>query len=180
MSDTVWALLRETIILRYDDIKLRLARSLGSKELAGDVLHETYLRLHHSEATGVVQHPESYIFRVALNIATDKRREERRRASQAEILATIRLQDEAPDLSREMEIRSDVDALKNILARLPPRRRAILIAARIDGLSHDVIAKRFNISRTMVQKELRQAIRLCVESLGKVESFGKIDVDGEL
>lgn len=56
-------------------------------------------------------------------------------------------------------------ALKRALAQLPPRRRAILIAARVDGLSHETIAERFDISRTMVQKELRRAIRHCVEYL---------------
>ncbi|WP_165421182.1 sigma-70 region 4 domain-containing protein [Bradyrhizobium sp. Leo170] len=56
------------------------------------------------------------------------------------------------------------------MAELPPRRRAILIAARVDGLSHEVIAERFNISRTMVQKELRRAVSHCVARLGKSES----------
>ena len=55
--------------------------------------------------------------------------------------------------------------MKRALAQLPPRRRAILIAARVDGLSHETIAERFDISRTMVQKELRRAIRHCVEYL---------------
>jgi RNA polymerase sigma factor (sigma-70 family) len=170
MSESVWASLRRTLFVRYDEIRIRLAHSLGSKELADDALHETYLRLHRSDAIGVIQQPESYIFRIALNVATDKRREERRRASQAEVLASIRPQDEALDLSRELEARSEVEALKRALAELPPRRRAILIAARVDGLSHEVIAGRFNISRTMVQKELRRAVSHCVERLGKSES----------
>src|SRR5260221_400138 len=107
MSDSVWASLRQTITLHYDEIKTRLTRSLGSRELADDVLHETFLRLHRSEAIGAIQQPQSYIFRVALNIATDRRREERRRASHAEILAAIRLHEEQPNLSREIEARSD-------------------------------------------------------------------------
>jgi RNA polymerase sigma-70 factor (ECF subfamily) len=174
MSDSVWASLRQTITLHYDEIKSRLARSLGSRELADDVLHETFLRLHRSEAIGAIQQPQSYIFRVELNIATDRRREERRRASHAEILAAIRLHEEQPNLSREIEARSDVEALKRALAQLPPRRRAILIAARVDGLSHETIAERFDISRTMVQKELRRAIRHCVEYLEQSAVAGEL------
>jgi RNA polymerase sigma factor (sigma-70 family) len=174
MSDSVWASLRRTIVLRYGEIRLRLVRSLGSRELADDVLHETWLRLHRTDAVGAVHRPESYILKVALNIATDKRREERRRASQAEVWAAIRPQEQTRDLSRELEARSDVEVLKRALAELTPRRRAILIAARLDGLSHEVIAKRLNISRTMVQKELRRAVRHCIDHLEKV------DPDGEL
>ena len=174
MSDSVWASLRQTITLHYEEIKTRLTRSLGSRELADDVLHETFLRLHRSEAIGAIQQPQSYIFRIALNIATDRRREERRRASHAEILAAIRLHEEQPNLSREIEARSDVEALKRALAQLPPRRRAILIAARVDGLSHETIAERFDISRTMVQKELRRAIRHCVEYLEQSAVEGEL------
>jgi DNA-directed RNA polymerase specialized sigma24 family protein len=104
MSESAWASLRQTIVVRYDEIKLRLARSLGSREAA--------------------------------------------------------------DLSREMDARSSVEALKRAMTAMPARRRAILIAARVDGLAHDVIAKRFAISRTMVQKELRRAISDCVKYLG--------------
>jgi RNA polymerase sigma-70 factor (ECF subfamily) len=165
MSEAGWAILRQAIVLRYDEIRTRLARSLGSRDLAEDVLHETYLRLHRNETVGVIQQPDSYIFRVALNIATDRRREAQRRASQAEVLAAT--QEDAPDLSREMYARLQVEELKQALAELPPRRRAILIAARVDGLSHDVIAERLNISRTIVQKELRRAVLHCAERVGK-------------
>jgi RNA polymerase sigma factor (sigma-70 family) len=167
MSETGWTLLRHVIIGRYEQIRSRLTRSLGSRELAAEVLHETYLRLHRSDAIGVINHPESYIFQIARNIAADMRRNERRRAAQAGSLATILHPDDAPDLAKEMEARSQVNVLKQALSDLSPRRRAILIAARIDGLSHDTIAQRFGTSRTMVQKELRRALEHCVERLGK-------------
>jgi RNA polymerase sigma factor (sigma-70 family) len=160
-----WALLRQLIVTRYDEIKIRLARSLGSSELADEVLHETYLRFHRNDAVGVIEQPDSYIFRTALNIATDKRRAERRRASQAEVMAAIRLQAAPPDLSTEMAARFQVEALKRALTDLTPRRRAIFIAARVDGMGHDAIAERFGISRTMVQKELRRAMHHCIERL---------------
>jgi RNA polymerase sigma factor (sigma-70 family) len=165
MSETGWTLLRHVIIGRYEQIKTRLTRSLGSREFAADVLHETYLRLHRSDAIGVIHHPESYIFQIARNIAADMRRNERRYASQVEVLAAARQPDDVPDLSKEMEARLQVNVLKRALSELSPRRRAILIAARIDGFSHDTIAQRFGISRTMVQKELRNAIGHCVERL---------------
>jgi RNA polymerase sigma factor (sigma-70 family) len=174
MSDTVWAALRRTIVLHYDTIRTRLARSLGSSDLADDALHETWLRLHRADAVGAIQQPESYIFRVALNIAADKRRDERRRASQAEVWAAIRYEDDTPDLAREMEVRFEVEALKRAMAALPPRRRAILIAARLDGMSHETIAERFNISRTMVQKELRRAIKHCVDHLENISPDGEL------
>jgi RNA polymerase sigma factor (sigma-70 family) len=179
MSDPVWASLRTTIALRYDSFRRRLTRSLGSRDLADDALNETWLRLHRTDAVGAIQQAESYIFRMALNIAADTRRSERRRASKTEIWATIRRMDDGPDLAREMEARFEVETLKRAMAELPPRRRAILIAARLDGLSHATIAERFNISRTMVQKELRRAIKYCVERLENVTPDGAHSTAGK-
>ena len=135
-------------------------------------MHETYLRLYRNEAVGAIQKPDAFIFRTALNIATDKRREASRRASLAEILAVTRLAEGAQDLSREMEARLELEVLKRALAELPPRRRAIFIAARVDGISHEEIARRFGLSRTMVQKELRRAIDHCLDRLGENHAEG--------
>ena len=172
MSDSGHASLLQVIVERYDEIRARLARSLGSRDFADEVMHETYLRLYRSEAVGAIQKPDAFIFRTALNVATDKRREASRRASLAEILAVTRLAEGAQDLSREMEARLELEVLKRALAELPPRRRAIFIAARVDGISHEEIARRFGLSRTMVQKELRRAIDHCLDRLGENDAEG--------
>lgn len=172
MSDSGHASLLQVIVERYDEIRARLARSLGSRDFADEVMHETYLRLYRNEAVGAIQKPDAFIFRTALNIATDKRREASRRASLAEILAVTRLAEGAQDLSREMEARLELEVLKRALAELPPRRRAIFIAARVDGISHEEIARRFGLSRTMVQKELRRAIDHCLDRLGENHAEG--------
>jgi len=65
-----------------------------------------------------------------------------------------------------------LEVLKRALAELPPRRRAIFIAARVDGISHEEIARRFGLSRTMVQKELRRAIDHCLDRLGENHAEG--------
>jgi RNA polymerase sigma-70 factor (ECF subfamily) len=172
MSDAGWASLLHAIVERYDEIKTKLARSLGSRDLADEIMHETYLRLQRSDAVGAVQTPEAYFFRTALNIATDRRREAGRRASMTEILAITRLEDGPPDLSREMEARLQVEVLKRALAELPARRRAIFIAARVNGITHEDIARHLGLSRTMVQKELRRAISHCLDRLGENDAEG--------
>jgi RNA polymerase sigma-70 factor (ECF subfamily) len=71
-----------------------------------------------------------------------------------------------------MEARLQIEELKRALAELPPRRRAIFIAARVDGVSHEEIAQRLGLSRTMVQKELRRAISHCLDRLGENDAGG--------
>ncbi|MEX7329343.1 RNA polymerase sigma factor, partial [Pseudomonas aeruginosa] len=64
MSDANRTMLRSFLADRYDDLKQRLSRRLGSAELAGDALQDTYVRLGRAEVAGAVQSPAAYLFRM--------------------------------------------------------------------------------------------------------------------
>jgi|AGTN01.1.fsa_nt_gi RNA polymerase sigma factor, sigma-70 family len=165
MTESVWALLQHRLLLRYEDLKRRLAHQLGSSELAGDALQETWLRLERGGPEAAVRSLDTYLYRIALNIARDHRRAEGRRQASAEIGDVLNVADDRPDAAQTAEARSDLDALKMILAELPARRRAILIAARLDGLPRRDIAAHFGISERFVQRELRDGQDYCVARL---------------
>jgi len=169
MNDTTWQALRQLLIDRYDDFRRRLARRLGSVELATEILHETYLRLNRdSIELGVVQSPNAYLFRTALNVAADHHRSaEGRRLNTVEVETLRSIADAAIDPARAMEARLQVTTLERALEELTPRRRAILIAARLEEVPHAEIAARFGISTRMVEKELRVALLHCSARLEK-------------
>jgi RNA polymerase sigma-70 factor (ECF subfamily) len=54
------------------------------------------------------------------------------------------------------------------MADLPPRQRAILLAARVDGLSRREIASHYRISVRLVQRELQEAQKYCAARLKRV------------
>jgi RNA polymerase sigma-70 factor (ECF subfamily) len=159
--------LRALLIDRYSDLKRRLARRLGSSEWAEDALQDTYLRLDGTEAVGQIRNPGAYLFRAAFNIALNQKRAENRRLGAGDIEALLHLADDAPDALRIIESRSDVMKLKQVMAELPPRPREILCAARLDGLSRQQIAKRFGVSVSTVEKELKRAQEHCVARFGR-------------
>ena len=51
---------------------------------------------------------------------------------------------------------------------LTPRRRAILLAARVDGQLNREIAERFGISLRLVESELSAAMKYCLERMKDV------------
>jgi RNA polymerase sigma-70 factor (ECF subfamily) len=161
------ATLRALLIDRYGDLKHRLARRLGSSDWAEDALQDTYLRLDATEVVGQVRNPSAYLFRAAFNIALNRQRAENRRLSAGDIEALLHLADDAPDALRIIESRSDMTKLKRVMAELPPRPRAILLAARLDGLSMQEIAERFAVSVSTAEKELRRAQQHCVVRFGR-------------
>ncbi|PMY95037.1 RNA polymerase subunit sigma-70, partial [Pseudomonas sp. FW305-124] len=76
--------------------------------------------------------PKAYLFRIALNIATDRRRAEKRRLTSDEVDAMLETPDDQPDAARVIENRSDVEHLKRAIAELPERRRRVLMLSRIE------------------------------------------------
>jgi RNA polymerase sigma factor (sigma-70 family) len=157
MTDSTWAMLRDLLVDRYDEFRWRLARRLGSVELATETLHEVWLRLARTGSPGVVQSPESYVFRVALNVASDRRHAEGRELPVSDVETLRHLDDDELDPQRIAEARSEMMALKQALDELPARCRSIFVAARVDGIPHADIAKRLGISTRMVERELKRA-----------------------
>jgi hypothetical protein len=59
---------------RYDNLKARLTRRLGSADLAGDVMQDTWLRLQDTGSTASVRQSDAYLYTIAINIARDRLR----------------------------------------------------------------------------------------------------------
>lgn len=167
MTETTWASLRALLVERYGTLRRRLAHRLGSMDLAAETLQETWLRLERPGNPGPVQRPEAYLFRVALNIAADRRDADRRRLALSEIELLLHADDDELDPERITAARNDVAVLVGILDELPPRCRAIFVAARFEELPHKTIAARFGISTRMVERELKRALEHCDKLLGK-------------
>jgi RNA polymerase sigma-70 factor (ECF subfamily) len=168
MTEAGWTTLQQLLLTRYAVFKKRLAKYLGSADLAGDILQDTWLRLERGGELSTVHSPDNYLYSIALNIARNHIQTESRRLSTTEIETLLEVEDEAPDPGRVLESRSDLQALVAIIAELPERQQAILLAARVDGLSRREIADRFGVSIRFVQRELQEAQVYCVERSRKL------------
>lgn len=163
MSDSSLATVRRLLIDGYDEIKRRLTKRLGSPDLAGDALHDAWIRIERAGDLGGVRNPGNYIFGVAMNAAADRMRvAEARYVSPTEIEAILHIPDEAPDSERVAVARSELRQLEAILRELPPRQRAILLAARLDNTPRLEIARKLNISLRLVEQELRAGQEYCL------------------
>lgn len=174
MGETSQATLRSLLASSYEEFKKRLSRRLGSDDFANEVLHETYLRVARMNDIGVVQDPRAYLYRIALNLAADRRQADGRRLNRSEIEALRHIADGALDPARIAEGRREIEALERALNELPARRRAIFIASRVEETPHQEIAARFGISTRMVEKELKRALEHCGQRLERkiIRRFG--------
>lgn len=157
--------LRTLLLAEYVDFDRRLTRRLGSPDLASEALNETYLRLEGMRELGEVRSPKAYLFRIALNIAADRRRAEKRRLTSDEVDALLDIPDDRPDAARVIEDRSEVNLLRHAIAELPERRRRVLTLSRIDGMPNREIAVLLGVTVRTVETDLKQAVEHCADRL---------------
>jgi RNA polymerase sigma-70 factor (ECF subfamily) len=173
---TSLATLKAFLVSHYDDLKQRLTFRLGNADMASDAMQEAWLRLHAKEGAQAldeptVAHPAAYLFRMAFHIAVDDERRAERRltCSEAEDLLDLHeLHDPGPGPARIAEDRQRLRQVLADLEALPQRRRDILLAFRLDGLSREELAARYQISLRTVDRELEKAYAFCVEQMRQV------------
>jgi RNA polymerase sigma-70 factor, ECF subfamily len=180
MSDSSPDLLRQLLLVGYEELKAQLARRLGSVERASDALQDTWLRLEGMAQIGAVQRPHPYLLRIAYNIALKRQLAERETVTLEDARAALNLVDETPDPERVVGAKSEAAVLERALEELSPRRREILLASRVEGISLSKIAIRHGISQRMVEIELKLALIHCGRRLGRkiVQRFGPRSPEG--
>jgi len=142
-----------------------LIRRLGSRENAQDLAQEAYLRLLRVDKDKVIEKPESYLFRIAANLANEYSMHQRRTPAMVE-LETLDTSSEGGDgdaFERNLEHRAAIRQLENILDGMPPLYSAVLLLRKRDGLSREEIAKELDVSVHTVKKYLARAVAHCRE-----------------
>ncbi|UZE50494.1 sigma-70 family RNA polymerase sigma factor [Rhodopseudomonas sp. P2A-2r] len=162
MNDNPLVAIRSLFVERYDNLKARVAKRLGSFDLAGDAMQDAWLRLAGADAASSVHNPDSYLYRVVLNVAEDRRRRERRHRHAVEIDAAMDVPDGKATAEEILLAQSDLDAFREIIAELPERRRTIFLAARFGDIPRQEIADRLGISRRSVAREIMLAHMHCM------------------
>lgn len=160
-------LLNRAIEAHYADIKAAVLRRGCARGLVSDVVHDLYIKL--AEKPDVLKGKRSlcaFLCRSAINLGIDHMRRarfEQHLFSGTEVEALAVPTAAAPDYGLEVEARLAV--LREAIAELPARRRAVFILHRLHRLEPDQIARKLNISQNMVDRHLRRALAHCLDRL---------------
>ncbi|WP_431508912.1 sigma-70 family RNA polymerase sigma factor [Variovorax sp. DAIF25] len=153
------------LVERYDVLRRKLSHRLGSVELAEDVLHDTYVKLSVRAPAGPVHSPQSFLLRTAVNIAIDRIRADRLELSGEEVDELLMTDEKAIDPAVAVEARIDLEAVARAMELLPPLRRQLLFASRVEGIPQKELAQRYAISLRRVEREIHLAHEFCVEQM---------------
>lgn len=153
-----------SVIQAYAPRLLRfLEQRTGSGADAQDLAQEAYFRLCRVRDPDLIREPESYLFRIACNLANEvslRRKGQPKLVELDPALPELADGDEG-DFVRLLENRSSIDRLEAILSELPPLYRTVLLLRKRDGYSHEEIAEKLGISPHTVHKYLSRALFTC-------------------
>lgn len=147
-------------------------RRVADQGDAEDLAQEVYLRLLRADGDGrgTIRNPEAYLYTVAVNLAGEHAALRRRAPFNAEDVDRL-----AEQLASDECAEDDVDRerrmqrLADVIERLPPKPRAVLVMQYRDGLSYREIAAHLGVSVHMVKKHVVKALALCRLSLADQE-----------
>ncbi len=148
---------------------------LGSREDAEDATQATFLSVHTALTSSTpVREPQAWVLKIARNeclarIAAGGRRP---RSASLDDRRAAEVAAPAPSVPREVELRSDLQAARAALGRLPTSQRDAFVLREWLGLSTSEVASSLGTSVSAVDALLNRARRELIRVLGGADEAG--------
>lgn len=150
-----------------EEMLQRVRRALFKRGLATDVVddlvQESYHRLIEYKTRGVVERPEGFLVRTAVNLSIDRARQQARMGIASEPVEDYPIVDEGPGPDEVYAGRRRLEHLNAGLMQLDEVTQAMLKAQRLDGDRLSTIAERHGMSVSAVEKRIAKGIVFLVE-----------------
>ena len=144
-----------------------IGRIVNNPSAAEDVAQSLYLRIQTVQEQAPILNARAYLFRLAINLATDHvRSEARRRTVQTEIDELLWLEDDEPSPEQAVLARDALGRVTRAAEALPEPTRTMFRLNRFEGLTQREIAARFDVSSTIVERHIRRALQALDEARG--------------
>ena len=137
-------------------VKAALMRRGRSEQDADDLVQDAWVRLACYERDQVVDEPEAFLMRVALNLSVDMHRTRMGHGEEV-LLDDVVLVDASPTADAVLLARERMNRLSLCLGRLGAKTRDILMAHRLDGMTYKEIAQHHGLSISTVEKHVAKA-----------------------
>jgi RNA polymerase sigma-70 factor (ECF subfamily) len=133
-------------------------RLLGNQQFAEDCVSETFLRLLKifREEQGIIDHLQSYLYRVAHNWIMDFYRRKQNSLEETETSEEVA----APGASTIDQVEKNIRAnqVRQMILSLPPEQQQVIILKYLEGLDNEEIARLLNKKNGAVRALVFRAV----------------------
>jgi RNA polymerase sigma-70 factor (ECF subfamily) len=139
---------------------------LGDSERAEDVVQDAYLKVTETQGALDIKQPLAYLYQIVRNLAIDRHR---RAAFEGNLFDSEEEGLHVPGLTGTPEAiaisRQHLAMVARALSELPERTRRVFELHRIDGHTHCAIASQLQISTSLVNILIHDAMDHCRAAL---------------
>jgi len=149
-----------------------LALRTGSAEDAKEIVQEAYAKVLALDRPDTVSFQLGYLWRIAANLAIDRKRQRMARAR----LASLALQPTdrcSPSTESVVESRERLAIVQKAIAQLPPRCREAFLLRIVEGQRFARVGREMGISERMAKVHVARAMEYLQDSLDSAESVRK-------
>lgn len=140
-------------------------RKLGSPDAAADILQDAYLRLSGCQASEKINNPRAFVFRIVTNLIIDYQRKSVNRIPHEADEQVLHAIPDQQNLDTRIDGQQRLAAIDDAMGQLPEKSRQAFYLNRVEGYTHKEVAKKLQLSESMVAKHLARAMRHCREHL---------------
>lgn len=137
-------------------VKAALKRRGRTDDDAEDLVQDAWVRLAGYEQECVVEKPEAFLMRTALNLSVDMHRKRRSHGEAVQVEEVV-LIDTSPSPEAVLLARQRMARLVTCLGRLNDKTREIFLAHRVEGMTYQEIARAHQVAVSTVEKHVAKA-----------------------
>lgn len=160
------ARLLDALYRQYASHLLRFIRGQKvDREEAREILQETYCRLQQVPQIDAIQSHSGYLFRTAINLTRDRKRQRRRESpitegngNESGSTDAADVPSEAPTAYRVLKAQQELAIIREAIQELSPTCRQVFVMHRFENATYPEIAERFGLSVSMIEKHVSQAL----------------------
>lgn len=146
-------------------ILYHLLSMVKNREIAEDLLQDTFVRLTKVPGIEVIREPKAFLMKISTNLALDHLRQQKKAPIFDSEDAYAEITSSDLDQLESIIKERNLTQLKQAISHLPDRAKEALILARLNEMTLKEVAKEMNISQTMVEKHLKNALQKCRTAL---------------
>ncbi len=143
-------------------------RYLKQEADAEEIVQEVFVKLWESRTKlDAYSSFESFLFTVAYNTTISALRKKLREKKYLDYLKSIQQIENTPNLINDIQFKELNESIQKLLRQLTPRQREVFLLSREEGLTHEEIAKKLNISVNTVKKHMVNTLaflKSCVDN----------------
>lgn len=152
----------DALYRKYSEALRRfLARRHVKRDEVADIVQETYCRVLKSGELETIRHPRAFLFQVASNVMLNAAKHRRSVGEDDAIdVSNAEIVDEQPSAYRRLKAEQELAIVRAALDELAPKCREVFVLNRFENRSYAQIAEELDLSVSMIEKYVSQALAL--------------------